>query len=150
MENKAIDIVKNLKKIMDLVGKAVKSEFKEKNLTSSQVMLIGILSHKKELKTSELSKELGLSNSTVSGILDRLEEKNLIERTRSDKDRRVIKVRLNKEFQNSMIDKYMGVEEKITNIINKSPNEEIDFIFKGLENLRKMLEDELKEESKKC
>jgi len=145
MENKAIEIVKNLKGIMDLFGKAVKSEFKEKNLTSSQVMVIGILSHRKELKTSELSKELGLSNSTVSGILDRLEEKNLIERIRSEKDRRVIKVRINKEFKNSMSDKYMGVEEKITNIINKSPNEEIDFILTGLENLRKMLEEELKE-----
>ena len=145
MENKAIEIVKNLKGIMDLFGKAVKSEFKEKNLTSSQVMVIGILSHRKELKTSELSKELGLSNSTVSGILDRLEEKNLIERIRSEEDRRVIKVRVNKEFKSSMASKYMGVEEKITNIINKSPNEEIDFILKGLENLRKMLEEEIKE-----
>lgn len=145
MENKAIEIVKNLKGIMDLFGKAVKSEFKEKNLTSSQVMVIGILSHRKELKTSELSKELGLSNSTVSGILDRLEEKNLIERIRSEEDRRVIKVRVNKEFKTSMASKYMGVEEKITNIINKSPNEEIDFILKGLENLRKMLEEEIKE-----
>jgi DNA-binding MarR family transcriptional regulator len=145
MENKAIEIVKNLKGIMDLFGKAVKSEFKEKNLTSSQVMVIGILSHRKELKTSELSKELGLSNSTVSGILDRLEEKNLIERIRSEEDRRVIKVRINKEFKTSMASKYMGVEEKITNIINKSPNEEIDFILKGLENLRKMLEEEIQE-----
>lgn len=145
MENKAIEIVKNLKGIMDLFGKAVKSEFKEKNLTSSQVMVIGILSHRKELKTSELSKELGLSNSTVSGILDRLEEKNLIERIRSEEDRRVIKVRVNKEFKTSMASKYMGVEEKITNIINKSPNEEIDFILKGLENLRKMLEEEIQE-----
>jgi len=145
MDNKAIEIVKNLKGIMDLFGKAVKSEFKEKNLTSSQVMVIGILSHRKELKTSELSKEIGLSNSTVSGILDRLEEKNLIERIRSEEDRRVIKVRVNKEFKSSMANKYMGVEEKITNIINKSPNEEIDFILKGLENLRKMLEEEIDE-----
>lgn len=143
MENKAIEIVKNLKRIMDLFGKAVKSEFKEKDLTSSQVMVIGILSHRKELKTSELSKELGLSNSTVSGILDRLEEKNLIKRIRSEKDRRVIKVRLRKEFKKNMTDKYMGVEEKITNIIKKSPIDEVDFILEGLENLRKMLEEEI-------
>ncbi|TGG87990.1 MarR family winged helix-turn-helix transcriptional regulator [Geotoga petraea] len=145
MENKALEIVKNLKGIMDLFRKAVKNEFKDKNLTSSQVMVIAILSHRKEMKTSELSKELGLSNSTVSGIVDRLEEKKLIERIRSKEDRRVIKVRVNKEFKTSMASKYMDVEEKITNIINKSPKEDIDFILKGLENLKKLLEEEIKE-----
>ncbi|MDK2946085.1 MarR family winged helix-turn-helix transcriptional regulator [Geotoga petraea] len=145
MENKALEIVKNLKGIMDLFRKAVKNEVKDKNLTSSQVMVIAILSHRKEMKTSELSKELGLSNSTVSGIVDRLEEKKLIERIRSKEDRRVIKVRVNKEFKTSMASKYMDVEEKITNIINKSPKEDIDFILKGLENLKKLLEEEIKE-----
>jgi DNA-binding MarR family transcriptional regulator len=145
MENKALEIVKNLKGIMDLFRKAVKNEVKDKNLTSSQVMVIAILSHRKEMKTSELSKELGLSNSTVSGIVDRLEEKKLIERIRSKEDRRVIKVRVNKEFKTSMASKYMDVEEKITNIINKSPKEDIDIILKGLENLKKLLEEEIKE-----
>jgi hypothetical protein len=44
-----------------------------------------------------------------------------------------------------MASKYMDVEEKITNIINKSPKEDIDFILKGLENLKKLLEEEIKE-----
>ncbi|GAG88609.1 unnamed protein product [marine sediment metagenome] len=56
-----------------------------------------------EQKVSELSLKMGLSDSTVSGILDRLEQKDIIQRERTKDDRRVVKISLtgkSKEFCN--------------------------------------------------
>ena len=57
--------------------------FNPMNLTGPQGMMMGILSHDGEMKISDLSEKIGLSNSTVSGIIDRLEKQGLVERTRS-------------------------------------------------------------------
>lgn len=143
MENTAIEIVKDLKIIMDLIRKTVKKEFYDMNLTNSQVLMIGILSHNKEMRIGDLSKEMGLSNSTVSGIVDKLEENQLIERIRSKEDRRVIKVKLKDCFKKNVKKKYNEVEKKITKIINKSSKEDLDFILQGLKNLKIILEEEI-------
>jgi DNA-binding MarR family transcriptional regulator len=143
MENTAIEIVKDLKIIMDLIGKTVKKEFYDMNLTNSQVLMIGILSHNKEMRIGDLSKEMGLSNSTVSGIVDKLEENELIERIRIKEDRRVIKVRLKESFKKNAKKKYNEVEKKLTKIINKSSKEDLDFILKGLKNLKIILQEEI-------
>ena len=44
----------------------------------------------------ELSRKMYLHMSTVSGVVDRLEEKGFVERNRGDKDRRVVKISLTK------------------------------------------------------
>ena len=76
-----IMMAKVLKQIMDSIRQSVVKEFKEMNLTGPQGMLVGILSHHGAMKVSELSERLGLSNSTVSGIVDRLEKQGYVERT---------------------------------------------------------------------
>jgi DNA-binding MarR family transcriptional regulator len=95
------------------------------------------------MRIGDLSKEMGLSNSTVSGIVDKLEENELIERIRIKEDRRVIKVRLKESFKKNAKKKYNEVEKKLTKIINKSSKEDLDFILKGLKNLKIILQEEI-------
>ena len=44
----------------------------------------------------EIAEQLGIENSTISGILDRMEKKELIERQIDKEDRRFVKVELTK------------------------------------------------------
>jgi DNA-binding MarR family transcriptional regulator len=46
------------------------------------------------LSLGELSKGMYLHPSTISGVVDRLEKKRYVVRDRTEKDRRVVKVRL--------------------------------------------------------
>lgn len=43
---------------------------------------------------SQIASTVGLDSSTVTGILDRLEQKNLLKRTQDTHDRRVLRVSL--------------------------------------------------------
>jgi len=110
--------------------------------TLPQLSVISILEKYGEQKVSELSLKMGLSDSTVSGILDRLEQKNIIKRKRTKDDRRVVKISLtqkSKEFCNDFRQKR---EEYFTQLLKKLSEQEIKDIIKGLEILNRVLDEE--------
>lgn len=57
-------------------------------LTPMQLMILQVLAGETRLTASTLSGRVSLSAATLSGMLDRLEEKGLLQRQRDDQDRR--------------------------------------------------------------
>jgi DNA-binding MarR family transcriptional regulator len=64
------------------------------NLTGPQLTVIKMLEGIGDLSLSELSEKIRAQNSTVTGIIDRMEREDLVVRTRSTEDRRVVHIRL--------------------------------------------------------
>jgi MarR family transcriptional regulator, organic hydroperoxide resistance regulator len=64
------------------------------NLTGPQLTVIKILEQIGDLSLSELSDKIRAQNSTVTGIIDRMEREGLAQRVRSTEDRRVVRIRL--------------------------------------------------------
>lgn len=114
--------------------------FNAMNLTGPQGMMMGILSHDGEMKISDLSEKLGLSNSTVSGIIDRLEKQGLVERTRSLEDRRVVYVNVSTEFRKNSKENFCKIEKTFEDIMTKATTEEIEIILKGLDALEQIMD----------
>ena len=63
-------------------------KMQEYGLTSAQGDVIRAILHEPGITAAELKKKLGLSQSTVAGILERLENKRLIKKTLVDGDAR--------------------------------------------------------------
>lgn len=63
-------------------------------ITGPQVTAIKVLESFGELSLTDLSARMSATNSTVTGIADRMERDGLVERVRSETDRRVIRIRL--------------------------------------------------------
>lgn len=137
-----IKIFKSLKRVGLMIKQSMGQHFNDMNLTGPQGMLMGILSHDGEMKISELSEKLGLSNSTVSGIIDRLEKQGLVERTRSLDDRRVVYVNVSSEFRKNSKENFCKVEKTFEDILNKATAEEVEIILKGLTTLEQILDKE--------
>ncbi|MDP4089672.1 MAG: MarR family transcriptional regulator [Bacillota bacterium] len=135
-----ISIFGRMKKIMHTIRNTMELHFNDVSLTGPQGMLIGTLMHYDSMKISDLSEKLGLSNSTVSGILDRLEKQGLVERTRSKEDRRVVYVNIAPEFRKNAKEKYKELEQKFESMLSKATPEEIETINQGLETLQKIIE----------
>ncbi len=138
--NKGIKIVKDLKHIGYMVKKSMAQQFQDLNITGPQGMLVGILSRNEGMKISDLSKKMGLSNSTVSGIIDRLEKQELVERVRSKEDRRVVYVNLTPEFRKNSMKRFDRVEKNFAEMLQKATPEEMDIIVKGLDTLKKVID----------
>ncbi len=57
-------------------------------LTPMQLMILQVLAGEARLTASDLSGRVSLTAATLSGMLDRLEERGLLQRQRDDQDRR--------------------------------------------------------------
>jgi MarR family transcriptional regulator, organic hydroperoxide resistance regulator len=64
------------------------------DLTGPQLTVVKLLEQIGGLSLSELSERIRAQNSTVTGIIDRMEREGLVTRERSKEDRRVVYIRL--------------------------------------------------------
>ncbi|HEX6838239.1 MAG TPA: MarR family transcriptional regulator [Polyangia bacterium] len=71
-----------------------KEEATRHGVTPTQLSVLKLLAEIGDLSLGTLSKEIRAHNSTVTGIVDRMEAAGLVERARSDQDRRVWIIRL--------------------------------------------------------
>ena len=69
------------------------------SLTGPQLTVVKILEQIGDLSLSELSERIRAQNSTVTGIIDRMEREGLVDRLRSTEDRRVVLIRLTKKVE---------------------------------------------------
>jgi DNA-binding MarR family transcriptional regulator len=84
----------------------------EMDLTYPQYLVMLILWEESEQTVSELGTKLKLDSGTLTPLLKRLEQKNLISRIRSTKDERVVKISTTEEGEKLRI-KAKGIPEQL-------------------------------------
>ena len=92
------------------------------------------------LSANEIGKKTGLANSTLTSMLDRMENAGLVKRLRSEKDRRIIRVFLGAKA-NECKEQYRKVSEEMTEIyFRRFEEKEIEafeqYLQRVLENVR--------------
>ncbi len=78
--------------------RGARAELTRSGLTGAQLNLVSLLGTHGPLTISELSRELELGHSTVSGIVDRLEARGVVQRQPNPSDRRYTRVALTEEL----------------------------------------------------
>ena len=81
-------------KIARSMKRALEVKLSEHGLTLGQFAVLAGLWDTDGISLSELGKKLDFDNPTITGIVDRMEREEFLERKRDDVDRRVIKVYL--------------------------------------------------------
>ncbi|MCL6559807.1 MAG: MarR family transcriptional regulator [Firmicutes bacterium] len=133
-------ILSSLKDIHLLLKQGMKKVFRDYDLTIPQLGVVHVLMKKEKAKVSEIGNQLKLKDSTVSGILDRLEAQGLVERTRSKEDRRVVYVRLSDKFKVLHSDLHNRMNEYMEILLSNADEEELSKIIDGLGTLKRVLE----------
>jgi len=121
-----------------------REEAKEHNITFVQLWVLRVLSRKSHLGLNELSQELLLSNSTMSGVVDRLVTAGLVKRERSEEDRRTIVVKLTEkgmDIQKEAFGENSILTKKLENILD-IPKEDIHHLLKIHERILQKLHQE--------
>jgi DNA-binding MarR family transcriptional regulator len=83
-----------LRKIIQAVDLNSKRLVKRVGLTGPQLVILQEIARSGEVTAGEIAKAVSLSQATVTGILERMEKRGLLERQRSDRDKRRIMVRI--------------------------------------------------------
>jgi DNA-binding MarR family transcriptional regulator len=140
--SKGIELSKLVAETAMLLKHNMMKGFEDLGITAPQGMVLKIISKQPQVKISELSEKLGLSNSTVSGVVDRLEKQGYVMRIRSQEDRRVVYVRLSPEFANLHKDFHARSEKNLEDLMSKATPEELEKITVGLHILKQLIERE--------
>lgn len=74
--------------------RVIKALAARNSLTGPQLTVVKMLEQMGDLSLSELSDAIRAQNSTVTGIVDRMEREEIVERVRSKDDRRVVRIHL--------------------------------------------------------
>ena len=102
-------------------------------LTGPQLTVISILRELGDLSLSSLSERIRAQNSTVTGIIDRMEREGLVRRERSAEDRRIVLIRLTDKGQELAREVALEPMEIFRAALDGLPKKDIDELFRVLD-----------------
>jgi DNA-binding MarR family transcriptional regulator len=113
---------------------------KKYQVSAPQLSSLLALHENGPLPPSQIAKYIMVNSSTVTGIIDRLEQKGLVQRSRISMDRRVITVTLTDKGRELAEHAPPPIQEKIVEGLQKLPPYEIEKIVQALTKLTYMLD----------
>lgn len=112
-----MEFAQTMERMMKMIEKTEKRSFEDPGVTMLQVQTLEYIKNNPDTSARDLSKQLYLSASSASQLLDRLYEQKLITRKNDLNDRRLLLVNLTKKggtFLEMMKKRHFAVVKKIT------------------------------------
>lgn len=114
------EIIDNLRRVFHVVHEKSKMAKRETGLTGPQLWAIKVIAEESSINISDLARRMYLHPATVVGIINRLETMELVKRSRTSSDRRIVHVELT---------------EKARKILEEAPEVAQGLLVSGLEPL---------------
>jgi DNA-binding MarR family transcriptional regulator len=135
----AID--RDLRSIRERIRRPLEAEVARGNLTGPQQSVMHALVQSDGMSLKELSAHLGLAHSTVSGIVDRLAERGLLERRTSETDQRVTRITVTRQVRDFVRDTLPGLlTHPLQKALARATKAQRAAVVEGLKTLRELLE----------
>ena len=133
-------IIFSIRRLMQAGELYTKELNKKYNISAAQLNCILALYDNGPLSPSQVAKYIMVNSSTVTGIIDRLEKKDLAKRLRISTDRRIITIELTEAGKKLAEHAPPPIQQKIIDGLKKLPKNEIDRIAFALTKLTSMLD----------
>ncbi|REJ70041.1 MAG: MarR family transcriptional regulator [Planctomycetota bacterium] len=101
LEEQILVALRRITRAIDLRSRSLLQDY---GLTAPQLAALQAIPRLNPATSGSLAKEIHLGQPTVTGILNRLESRGMIERVRSDEDRRTVRVSLTAEGERVLSD----------------------------------------------
>ncbi|MCK4257478.1 MAG: MarR family transcriptional regulator [Halanaerobiales bacterium] len=114
--------------IARIMNKLLRDSMKDATITPPQFSALITIYRDEDMTIGEISDVLFLANSTVSGLVDRLEKVDLVERYRDKADRRVVRVKLKEKGRRTVeeiLEKRRKKLERDLGMLNSSQQNEL-------------------------
>lgn len=134
------NILLNVRKIMRAIDMYSSQLARQYGLTSPQLICLKKLDDKGDISPGGLAKEVHLSHATVTGIINRLEKKELVRRTRSEKDGRSFQISITEKGLSMIKASPSMLQEQFMNQLSKLEDWEKTMILSSLQRITSMLD----------
>lgn len=140
MQETIKEIIVYLRRILQGVDMYSKELEKRYHVTEPQLSCLLALNEADSLYPSQLSKCMFVRPSTITGILDRLERKELVRRVRSSQDRRIITIELTEKGRDLARHAPSPIHQEIIEGLAKLDETEVRQILTALQRLADLME----------
>ena len=134
------EIIYAIRRLMQAGEHYTKELNKIYNVSAAQINCLIALHEHGPLSPSQIAKHVMVNSSTVTGIIDRLEKKDLVKRLRISPDRRVITVELTNNGKILAENAPSPIQQKIIDGLHNLSTDEIEDIAFTLKRLTDMLD----------
>jgi MarR family transcriptional regulator, organic hydroperoxide resistance regulator len=137
----AREVDRDLRAIRQFLRRPLEAAIVEGGLTGPQQSAMEALVRSDGLSLKELSRELGLAHSTVSGIVDRLEARGMVERRTDDRDQRATSITVTGQVRDWLRNAMpaLGIQP-LDQALRAATPAERQTILEGVRALREVLE----------
>ncbi|MBU0478979.1 MarR family transcriptional regulator [bacterium] len=140
IEFEIFSTLRKIIKTVDIYSAKLKMEHK---INSSQLSCLLVLGELGSISLSQLSKKVSLSPSMITGVIDQLENGDLVKRVRNSTDRRVILIKLTEKGKDTLKNAPLSIQKKLVNALSAIKKEEKIEINKSLLKLLSMMVSEV-------
>lgn len=133
------EILKEYLNVTHEISRQFRNHYGKVNLTFPQAMVLSLLESEGSMPISSLAERMGSANSTISGVIDRLERMGFVCRKRSDMDRRVIYVEVTEKYQDIRSRTATSVSGFFGGMLEDLSEDDQQTILDGLKLLNKVL-----------
>lgn len=137
--NLSEEVLITLRQIVRAMSIHSKSLDKHYGLTAPQLIILQELSHADKISIGEIARRISLSQATVTDILDRLESKGLVLRTRNDFDRRQVLIKITPKSKDIINKKPSLLQKQFLLEFNKLHKWEQHLILSSVERIASMM-----------
>lgn len=127
------EIFDNLRRVFQAVQEHSKRVERETGLTGPQAWTMRTLADYGPIKISDIARRMYLHVATVVGIVDRLEVRGFVRRTRDLKDRRVVHVELTEEGKSVVSKAPPAAQGMLLAGLEMMPNHKLKTVHSGLD-----------------
>lgn len=113
---------------------------KKTGLTTPQLLILQAIHKEPQLAIGQLSKQISLSQATVTTIIDRLENRNLIQRIRSSEDRRKVYIHITPNGINILEKAPPAIQEQFIQEFSRLKEWEQHMILASLQRVAEMMD----------
>ena len=113
---------------------------KQYGLTGPQSLVLRLLIKKGALSSADLSRQMYVTPSNITGIIDRLEKKGLVERIRQQSDRRVALITLTQSGQKLGKTIPDPIEKKIVNQLSDLEPENLQILVMTMNQILNLID----------
>src|SRR5215467_9120548 len=139
----AAEIERDLRAVRQILGRPLEAEIARGNLTGPQQSTMSVLVAAGGMSLKDLSKQLGLAHSTVSGIVDRLANQGLVERQTDRSDGRITKIVATRVVREFVAKTMPSLEmHPLAGALSAATLSEREQVREGVRILRRLLERE--------
>jgi DNA-binding MarR family transcriptional regulator len=134
------EIIYQIRRLMQAGELFTKELNKTYQVSAPQLHCLLALYEQGPLPPSQIARSIMVKSSTVTGIIDRLEQKGLVERLRNSPDRRVITIQLTEAGKELARNAPPPIQHKIVDGLQRLPEKEINQIIASLSKLTQLLD----------